>query len=167
MARAAARALAEAHPQPVVERLGEIANTQSVVRRVQAIEALGETREPLAVPVLMPLLEDDVVVVVVATRAALVVITQQDFGRDTEKWLAWWDENRGRHRLEWLIDSLMHEQRALRGSASEELRTITKEYFAYYDDLPKRERERAQARYRDWWDNIGRVRFSRASTRGA
>ena len=167
VARAAARALAEAHPQPVVERLGEIANTQSVVRRVQAIEALGETREPLAVPVLMPLLEDDVVVVVVATRAALVVITQQDFGRDTEKWLAWWDENRGRHRLEWLIDSLMHEQRALRGSASEELRTITKEYFAYYDDLPKRERERAQARYRDWWDNIGRVRFSRASTRGA
>jgi len=35
-------------------------------------------------------------------------------------------------------------------------------------DLEHRgERERAQARYRDWWDNIGRVRFSRASTRGA
>jgi hypothetical protein len=61
----------------------------------------------------------------------------------------------------------MHDQRALRGAASEELRTITKEYFAYYDDLPKRERERAQLRYREWWDNIGRVRFSRASTRGA
>ena len=167
VARAAARALAEAHPQPVVERLGEIANTQSVVRRVQAIEALGETREPLAVPVLMPLLEDDVEDVAVAARAALVIITQQDFARDTEKWLGWWGENRGRHRLEWLIDSLMHEQRALRGSASDELRTITKEYFAYYDDLPKRERERAQSRYREWWENVGRVRFSRASTRGA
>lgn len=166
-ARAAARALAEAHPQPVVERLGEIASTQSVVRRIQAIEALGETREPLAVPVLLPLLEDAVEDVVLATRAALVVITQQDFARDTDKWLGWWGDNRGRHRLEWLIDSLMHEQRALRGSASEELRTITKEYFAYYDDLPKRERERAQSRYRDWWENIGRVRFSRASTRGA
>ncbi|MBX3217122.1 MAG: HEAT repeat domain-containing protein, partial [Labilithrix sp.] len=166
VARSAARALAEVHAQPVVERLGEIANTQAATRRVQAIEALGETREPSAVPVLLPLLEEDIDDVVAAARAALVAITQQDFGRDTDRWLGWWEENRGRHRLEWLIDSLMHEQRALRGSASEELRTITKEYFAYYDDLPKRERERAQSRYREWWENIGRVRFSRASTRG-
>jgi hypothetical protein len=166
-ARAACRALAESNPQPVVERLGEIANTQSMVRRVQAIEALGETREPLAVPVLLPLLDESSDQVVKAARAALVTISQQDFGRDTDKWRDWWSDNRHRHRLEWLIDSLMHDQRALRGSASDELRTITKEYFAYYDDLPKRERERAQARYREWWENIGRVRFSRASTRGA
>ncbi len=166
-ARAACRALSEAHPQPVVERLGEIATSQSLARRLHAIEALGETREPLAVPVLLPLLEDGADQIVKATRAALVTITQQDFGRDAQKWLEWWRDNRQRHRLEWLIDSLMHDQRALRGSASEELRTITKEYFAYYDDLPKRERERAQARYREWWETIGRVRFSRASTRGA
>ena len=166
-ARAACRALAEANPQPVVERLGEIANTQSIGRRVHAIEALGETREPLAVPVLLPLLEEQNEHVTKAARAALVTISQQDFGRDTARWVEWWRDNRHRHRLEWLIDSLMHEQRALRGSASDELRTITKEYFAYYDDLPKRERERAQARYREWWENIGRIRFSRASTRGA
>jgi Type II secretion system (T2SS), protein E, N-terminal domain len=166
-ARAAVRALAEAHPQPVVERLGEIAKTQSVLRRVQAVDALGETREPLAVAVLLSLLEDDADAVVTAARAALVLIAQQDFGRDRERWQTWWSANRHRHRIEWLIDALMHDQRALRGSASDELRTITKEYFAYYDDLPKRERERAQARYREWWENIGRVRFSRASTRGA
>jgi len=166
-ARAACRALAEVHPQPVIERLGEIANTQSMVRRVQAIEALGETREPLAVPVLLPLLDDGSEQVVKAVRGALVTITQQDFARDSHRWHDWWRENRSRHRLEWLIDSLMHDSRALRGSASEELRTITKEFFAYYDDLPKRERERAQARYREWWENIGRVRFSRASSRGA
>ena len=166
-ARAATRALAAAHPQPVVERLGDVASMQAPMRRVFAIESLGETREPLAVPVLLPLLEDDDDAVVSAARTALVLITQQDFGGETDRWLSWWSENRGRHRLEWLIDSLMHEQRAIRGSASDELRTITKEYFAYYDDLPKRERERAQARYRDWWENIGRVRFSRASTRGS
>jgi hypothetical protein len=96
-----------------------------------------------------------------------VAITQQDFGLDTEKWLAWWGQNKDRHRLEWMIDSLMHEQRAIRGSAAEELRTITKEFFAYYDDLPKRERLAAQQRYRDWWENIGRVRFSRAGARGS
>jgi hypothetical protein len=164
-ARAAARALAEANPQNVVERLAEIANTQSVARRVRAIEALAETREPAAVPAILPLLEEDAEDVVVAARTALVFVTQQDFGRDTERWLAWWGENRHRQRLEWLIDALMHDQQAIRGSASEELRSITKEYFGYYDDLPKRERERAQARYREWWEGIGRVRFSRAATR--
>lgn len=164
-ARAAVRALAEAHPQPVVERLGEIANTQSFARRVLAVEALAETREPGAVPVLLPLLEEDAAQVVDATRAALVLLTQQDYGRDTDRWIGWWAENRNRHRIEWLIDALMHEQRAHRGAASDELRGITKEYFGYYDDLPKRERERAQARYREWWENVGRVRFSRAATR--
>jgi hypothetical protein len=95
------------------------------------------------------------------------MISRQDFGLDFKKWSAWWEANKGRHRLEWLIDSLMHDQRAIRAAASEELRTITKEYFAYYDDLPKRERERAQSRYREWWENVGRIRFSRAAIRGA
>lgn len=168
-AKAAVRALAEAHPSPVVDRLAAVASAggEPWNRRVQAIEALGETREPGAVNVLLSLLEDPTNDVAVAARHALVTVTRQDFGLDGEKWSAWWEANKARHRLEWLIDSLMHEHRALRGAASDELRTITKEYFAYYDDLPKRERERAQARYREWWENIGRVRFSRASTRGA
>ncbi len=167
VARAAIRALAEVHPGPVVERLGEIAKSTSDARRVRAIEALGEAREPQAVPVLLTLIEDAQEPIVNAARAALVLITQQDFARDADRWIAWWGENLERHRLEWLIDALMSDQRALRTSASEELKAITKEFFGYYDDLPKRERLAAQARYRDWWENIGRVRFSRASTRGA
>jgi hypothetical protein len=170
-ARAAIRALAEAHPQPVIERLDALGKDEKapLARRILALEALGETREPLAVTALLSSLAgtgsgSDVAV---AARHALVMITRQDFGLDPKKWNAWWDGNKERHRLEWLIDALMHEQRALRGAASDELRTITKEYFAYYDDLPKRERERAQARYRDWWETVGRVRFSRAATRGA
>jgi hypothetical protein len=166
VARASVRALAEAYPQLVVDRLGHIANEPSASRRLRAIEALAETREPAAVRALMPLLEEDVMDVVTAARNALVFITQQDFGRDTDKWLTWWEKHHNRHRLEWLIDSLMHDQRALRGGASEELRGITKEFFGYHDDLPKRERERAQARWREWWDSVGRVRFSRASNRG-
>jgi HEAT repeat protein len=168
VARAAARALAEAHGLSVVERLGMIASDrrESVSRRLLAIEALGETREPLAIKALLPLLEEDASDITTATRQALVTVARQDFGLDAKRWSAWWEANKRRHRLEWLIDALMHETRALRAAASEELRLITKEYFAYYDDLPKRERERAQARYRDWWENVGRVRFSRASTRG-
>jgi hypothetical protein len=167
-ARAAARALAEAHPQGVVERIADVSKNEREpkLRRVQAIEALGDTRESSAAGVLIPFLDDPSPDVTTPTRTALVTVTRQDFGADPKRWAAWWEANKSRHRLEWLIDSLMHEQRSIRGLASDELRTLTKEYFGYYDDLPKRERERAQARYREWWESIGKVRFSRAATRG-
>jgi hypothetical protein len=168
-ARAALRGLAESQPMAVVDRLADIARSESEPwpKRVQAIEALGECREAAAVAVLVPLLETALGDVAVAVRRALVLVTRQDFALDHKRWFAWWESHKTRHRIEWLIDSLMHEQRALRGAASDELRAITKEYFGYYDDLPKRERERAQSRYREWWNSVGRVRFSRsASSRG-
>ena len=165
VARAAARAFADAHPATIVERLELVAMdaAERRDRRVLAIEALGETREVLAVPALIPQLDDPDVAVVNAVRAALGVITRQDFGTSSQRWSAWWTQNYDRHRLEWLIDALMHDQAALRAAAGEELKTTTKEYFGYYDDLPKRERERAQSRYREWWNSVGRVRFSRSS----
>jgi HEAT repeat protein len=166
-ARAAVHALAEAHPTPVVERLGEFTLAQTVELRVRAIEALAETCEPSAVPVLLPLLEENEAEIAVATGKALMVLARQDFGLDSDKWREWWRQNKGRHRIEWLIDSLGHEHRKMRLQAGEELKWITKETFGYFDDLPRRERERAQKRFRDWWENIGRVRFSRAATRGA
>jgi hypothetical protein len=164
-ARAASRAFADVHPQTIVERLERVAmdGGEPRARRALAVEALGETREPLAVPALAPLLDDPDGEVVAAVRAALTAITRQDFGDSSEKWRAWWSHNNERHRLEWLIDALMHDQAALRAAAGEELKTLTKEYFGYYDDLPKRERERAQSRYREWWNSVGRVRFSRST----
>ena len=161
--------LFRSHPTAIVERLEHVATDggESLDRRALAVEALGETREALAVPALMPLLDDPNAQVAAAVRVALTTITRQDFGASAQKWLPWWDGNKDRHRLEWLIDALMHEQAALRAAAGEELKTITKEYFGYYDDLPKRERERAQSRYREWWNTVGRVRFTRsASPRG-
>ena len=168
-ARAAARAFAEGHPGAIVERFELVAmdGGEAADRRVLAVEALGETREALAVRALIPLLDDPKAQVVSAVRAALTSIARQDFGASSAKWQAWWDTNKDRHRLEWLIDALIHEEAALRAAAGEELKTLTKEYFGYYDDLPTRERERAQSRYRAWWNTVGRVRFSRsASPRG-
>ena len=165
-ARAAARAFAEAHPAIIVERLELVAmdGAENRDRRALAIDALGETREAQAVPALIRLLGDPDGEVASAVRGALTAITRQDYGPTAAKWQTWWDANHDRHRLEWLIDALMHDQAALRAAAGEELKTITKEYFGYYDDLPKRERERAQSRYREWWNSVGRVRFSRASS---
>jgi hypothetical protein len=166
-ARAAVHALAEAHPAPVVERLGEFTLAQTVELRVRAIEALAETREPSAVPVLLPLLDENQAEIAAATEKALMTLARQDFGLDSDRWSEWWRQNKGRHRIEWLIDALGHEHRKMRLLAGEELKWITKESFGYFDDLPRRERERSQKRFRDWWENIGRVRFSRAATRGA
>ena len=67
--------------------------------------------------------------------------------------------NTGRQRIEWLLDARMHEQPSLRRAAGDEFKLFTKEYFGYYDDLPKKERARAQALYRAWWDRQGRQRF--------
>ena len=166
-ARAAARAMAEVHPGVLVERLDTIAADEKLInaRRVLAIEALGETREPHAVPAIIAHLEDSAGEIVTAARAALIAITRQDYGFNADRWDAWWVANQSRHRIEWLIDALMHDHAAIRAAAGEELKITTKEYFGYYDDLPKRERERAQSRYREWWNTVGRVRFSRASSR--
>ena len=53
----------------------------------------------------------------------------------------------------------MHENPDIRRAAGEELKSLTKEYFGYYDDLPKKERARAQHRYREWWEGRGKARF--------
>jgi hypothetical protein len=55
----------------------------------------------------------------------------------------------------------MHEVPAIRRAAGDEVKALTKEYFGYYDDLPRKEREKAQQRYRDWWAAEGRLRFQR------
>jgi hypothetical protein len=164
-ARAAARALAETNPQLVVERLAEATTMPSIVRRVQAVEALGDTREPSAVSVLIPLLDDGGSAVNHAARQALILITRQDFGRDSAKWSAWWSSHAEQHRTEWLIDALTHESMALRAAAFEELRPLAKKSFGYEENLPPRALERGQAAFREWWDTTGRIRYNRAPSR--
>jgi hypothetical protein len=161
-ARAAMRAIAEVHGAAVVERLEAIAKDASapVQRRARAFEALGETREPLAVAGLVARLEDASSAIAQAARQALTTIARQDFGTDVEKWRGWWSKNEGRHRIEWLIDALMHDHASVRAAAGEELKILTKEHFGYYEDLPRRERAAAQTRYRDWWTSTGRLRFT-------
>jgi len=66
---------------------------------------------------------------------------------------SWLDEHRD-------VRTRLIEQPSLRRAAGDELKLLTKEYFGYYDDLPKRDRERAQGLYRAWWDREGRRRFT-------
>jgi hypothetical protein len=126
--------------------------------RVAAIEALAHFRDTHTVPRLVRLvpLNDEVGQ---SAQWALGVITRQAFGRDTAAWDAWWSEHDDEHRIVWLIDALMHDDHEIRRAAGEELKALTKEYFGYYDDLSKKEREKAQKRYREWWEATGKARF--------
>jgi hypothetical protein len=142
-----------------VASIAEDANG-SVDSRLAAIEALAHFRDEKAVPRLIRLVTSDNEVGTSA-QWALGVVTRQGFGRDRSGWEAWWRDNGSRHRIEWLIDALMHDDAENRRAAGEELKAVTKEYFGYYDDLSRGERLKAQKRYKDWWESTGKARFSK------
>jgi hypothetical protein len=143
----------------VREALLELAGGVMPADRIAAIGAMTGVSDPMMVPGLVHALGDRVDAVVDAAHDTLVHITCQDFGTDARPWLRWWENNAGRHRVEWLIDALTHEVSDIRRMAGEQLRLLTKEYFGYGSELAPRERERAQQRYRDWWITDGRTRF--------
>jgi hypothetical protein len=119
----------------------------------------GGSARPRTVPRLIPILADPQAQVVRSAEWALQVLTRHELGRDPKAWHDWWRDNGGRHRVEWLIDALMHDSAEIRRAAAEELKALTREYFGYYDDLPKKERAKAQEKYRDWWNAKGKARF--------
>jgi hypothetical protein len=92
-------------------------------------------------------------------RKALVELTAQDFGASERKWRKWWDASRKLHRIEWLIDGLMHKEDGIREAAIHDLRRLTGEYFGYHHDLPKKEREIAAEKWTTWWKETGQRRF--------
>src|SRR6188768_2131423 len=148
---------AEASQAKIAETVSDATRPED--SRHSLIEALAELRAPLVIPTLIRLLEDGSPDIVRSAHWALGVIARQDFGTKAAHWEEWWLANSTRHRIEWLIDSLMHESQDLRRAAGDELKSLTKEYFGYYDDLPKKERQRAQDRYREWWESKGKARF--------
>jgi hypothetical protein len=145
----------------VVSELGATAEDRARPHSVRlgAIEMLSELRHPQAVPALVRTLHDNPEELTRAAHGALVTITRQDFGSDGNGWLAFYRANSSRHRIEWLIDSLTHDSAEIRRAAGEELKTLTREYFGYYDDLPPGQRAHAQEKYREWWESRGKARF--------
>ncbi|MEZ4405516.1 MAG: hypothetical protein R3A52_03330 [Polyangiales bacterium] len=129
-------------------------------QRAHAARALAEFRDVEAVPGLMAALGDADAAVVAAAHRALVEVTRQDFGTSVAPWAEWWEHAQHRHRVEWLIDALLHTDATVRHEASEELKKLTGQFFGYYFNLPRRERERAHQRYLEWWRREGAQRLS-------
>jgi hypothetical protein len=157
----AVSAIAKVLPDQMREAVRELAGSGELDDRAAAIRTIARLRLPSLAPDLIGGLADSEQAIVLAAHDALVHLTWQDFGRDARPWLKWWEQNASRHRIEWLIDALTHEVSEIRRGAGEELRTVTREYFGYAADLPPRDRDRAQQRYRDWWITEGRTRLRR------
>lgn len=124
-----------------------------------ALEALLALRDPRALRTLIARLLDPSDKMVRAAHKALVLLTAQDQGLAARKWEQWAEQVAGTHRVEWLIDGLTQNDEALRTLAGEELKQLTQQYFGYHPSLPKRDRELAQRKYREWWEQEGKAQF--------
>jgi hypothetical protein len=130
------------------------------LRARAAAYALGELRDVKSILDLIDATERDPTTAAEAHRA-LVLITKQDFGTKAKKWRKWWEENKTRSRIEWMLDALAHADEHVRLSSAEELKRLTGEFFGYRHDGPKREREEARQQWLKWWEETGKKRFSR------
>ena len=129
--------------------------TLAVTQRLAALDALSDLRDGQATPTLWRLLQDHNPSIAAAAEQALAVLAGRDFGHDIQAWEHWWERNKARSRVEWLIDALIDDSPNVRQSAMEQLRQISRIYVGYFDDNLLEERVRVQERYRTWWQSSG------------
>jgi HEAT repeat protein len=132
---------------------------ESIASRASALEAISVLRDPRSVELLVKVSAHANRQLSVSAHRSLVAITAQDFGDSARKWKNWLEKNARRARAEWLIDALMHSDERLRNVAGVELQKLTQIYYGFAPAADKRERERIQGRYREWWQRTGRRQF--------
>ncbi|MGB8331014.1 MAG: hypothetical protein WCE62_12905 [Polyangiales bacterium] len=156
VSRSALYALEFFHEQTGVEGLKESlralarASDSDQRSRLLAMRALAVLRDEACVEILIPALSERSVLGEAAWRV-LRMLTAQDFGDDQSDWRAWYSENGSRSRLEWLIDSLDHDDPEIRAIASRDLVLASGQDFGYRVNRPREDRKAIRERYRLWW----------------
>jgi hypothetical protein len=156
VSRSALYALEVFHEQDGVEGLKEslralaVASDSDQRSRLLAMRALAVLRDEGCVAVLIPVLSAHSVLGEAAWRV-LRMLTAQDFGAAEADWSTWYSDHRGRARVEWLIDSLDHEDPEIRAIASRDLARASTQDFGYRVNMPSDQRRATQERYRLWW----------------
>ncbi|MEO7095976.1 MAG: hypothetical protein ABI175_22130, partial [Polyangiales bacterium] len=161
----AARALVEhvdGTSAPIVDPLiGVVLDAGATASlRVRAALALGDVRDARAAEGLILGLESYEKDVGAACHDALCVLARTDATRGGGTWPSWFNANKDRSRIEWLIDALMDDDEPTRDAAAAELKARTKMYFGYYANLSTAERKGAQRRYRTWWETEGKKKLA-------
>ncbi len=156
VSRSALYALEVFHEQEGVEGLKEslralaVASDSDQRSRLLAMRALAVLRDEGCVDVLIPILSAHSVLGEAAWRV-LRMLTAQDFAAAEADWSAWYTGNRDRPRVEWLIDSLDHDEPEIRAIASRDLARESAQDFGYRVNMTSDERRAIQERYRLWW----------------
>ncbi|ACL63629.1 General secretory system II protein E domain protein [Anaeromyxobacter dehalogenans 2CP-1] len=155
----AALAAHRRHPEmrAVPEKLRRALLSGVAARTTSAARALGAIRDAESVPLLVQVLESSEREPAEAAAAALAEITLQRLGTDARRWLAWWKQNRGRGRAEWLLSGLTSAEREVRAAAAEELARAAPPPVSYQVDAPAPEREAAARLWAGWWARSGLV----------
>ncbi|MBI5527112.1 MAG: hypothetical protein HY897_12325 [Deltaproteobacteria bacterium] len=135
----------------VTSRLrSELAGGDTNRQRIAAI-ALGQFKDVESIPQLIKLTGSRDEDVAEAAVQALVDLAKQNFGDSERKWMAWWRDNKDVPRVRWLIEGLKHKEEEIRFMAVEELRELTGNFFSYFHDAPKKDREKSIERWEAWY----------------
>jgi HEAT repeat protein len=124
----------------------ELSNRDGM-RRSLAARALGALHDRESIEGLILLLGSDDEMCAQAAADALREITRATFGVNPRQWSAWWVENRGKRRADWLVAALRHKELDVRLSALEELSRAINDTLGYLADAPEAEREAAVRRW--------------------
>ncbi len=156
VSRSALYALEVFHEQEGVEGLKEslralaLASDTDQRSRLLAMRALAVLRDEECIEALIPALSERSVLGEAAWRV-LRMLTAQDFGDREADWRAWFADNGGRSRVEWLIDSLDHEDPEIRTIASRDLVRASGQDYGYRVNMARDDRRAIRERYRLWW----------------
>jgi hypothetical protein len=155
--------VAEPSFEQVLRHLRMRINSVTPEGRRRAIHFLGRFRDVGSVPSLIGVLRAKEAELVSEAGQALHVITLQSLGVSERRWVAWWDKNKSRSRIEWLIDALRDGDVEVRSRASAELAQLTRDTFGFRADGARRDRELAIKKWERWWADERR-RLSGAPT---
>ena len=149
--------------QEIISDLRDDLAHPSLRPRIAAMAALGALGDVAATPSLIAQLQDEEPSAAEAAWSALVTLTKQDFGRDVRGWRTWWEEHRVQHRVEWLIEGLIHASREIREAASMELSEVTGIALNFDPDMDPPDREAIHRQMLNWWSEAGMLDFGRFS----
>jgi hypothetical protein len=133
-------------------------SSSNLERKRLAAEALGRLQAPFAVKALAEMLGSVDGVLAEICQRALVRTTFNDFGFSERRWLTWWQGNRGRHRIEWALESVNHRREEIRLHAIAELRRLAGDSISWpAGPLDHKQRKELRRLVEEWWGREGRT----------
>jgi hypothetical protein len=147
-ARAAAAALRRLPRfQAALPELRQELASRDPGRRILAARALGMLHDRASVEGLIGLTGSDDVETAQSAAEALADITRASYGTLTHAWMAWWAENRGHRRAQWLLAALRNPEAWVRSAAIDELTAALGDSLGYLPEAPGPDREASVQRW--------------------